>query len=317
MTESVATRDAYGQALVELGKKMPELVVLDADLAGSTRTARFRKVFPERFFNMGIAEQNMVNVAAGLASCGKVAFVSTFAIFATGRAWEQLRTTVAYTGLNVKIVASHGGITVGADGATHQSLEDVALTRVIPHMRVIVPCDGPETIQAVLSAARTPGPFYIRTGREKSPVITSKSDPFLVGKARHLAEGTDAAVIACGIMVERALRASETLRGEGLDIAVLNMHTIKPLDAEAVVQAATDCGAIVTAEEHSVIGGLGSAVAEVLAERRPVPLARVGVKDRFGQSGSPKDLLKAYGLEPEDIEKAVRCVIERKKMGRE
>jgi transketolase len=313
VTQKVATRDAYGDALVALGKKRRDVVVLDADLSGSTKTSKFAKAFPERFFNIGIAEQDMMGTAAGLAIGGKLPFVSTFAVFATGRAWEQIRQSICYPNLNVKIVASHAGVTVGEDGGSHQSVEDIAVMRVIPHMTVIVPADGTETLKAVEAAAEHKGPCYVRTGRNKVPTVFGEDYQFRIGKAHVFNEGRDAAVIAAGIMVAEALKARDLLKAEGIDTGVINMSTIKPLDAKAVVSAAKRCGAVVTAEEHSVIGGLGSAVAEALAESHPVPLVRVGVKDRFGTSGEPEGLMKHYGLSAADIVNAVKEVIKKKR----
>ncbi len=311
--QKIATRDAYGDALVGLGKKRSDVVVLDADLSGSTKTGKFAKAFPDRFFNIGIAEQDMIGTAAGLAVAGKLPFASTFAVFATGRAWEQVRQSVCYPNLNVKIVASHAGITVGEDGGSHQSLEDIAVMRVLPHMTVIVPADGPETIQAVEAAAALTGPCYVRVGRNKVPTLFGEDYHFTIGKAHVFHAGKDAAIIACGIMTAEALAARDLLAAEGIDAGVINMSTIKPIDAEAVVAAAKRCGAIVTAEEHSIIGGLGGAVAEVLAESAPVPLARVGVRDSFGTSGDQAALMERYGLSAAHIAKAVKEVIKKKK----
>jgi transketolase len=311
--QKVATRDAYGDALVSLGKKRNDVVVLDADLSGSTKTAKFAKAFPERFFNVGIAEQDMIGTAAGLSIAGKLPFASTFAVFATGRAWEQVRQSVCYPNLNVKIVASHAGITVGEDGGSHQSVEDIALMRVLPHMTVIVPADGPETIQAIEAVAELKGPCYVRVGRNKVPTLFGDDYKFKIGKAHVFNAGKDAAIIAAGIMVAEALKARDLLKNEGIDAGVINMSTIKPIDADAVIAAAKQCGAIVTAEEHSIIGGLGGAVAEVLAESLPVPLVRVGVKDTFGTSGDQEGLLKHYGMSAENIATAVKDVMKKKK----
>ncbi len=311
--QKVATRDAYGDALVALGKKRNDVVVLDADLSGSTKTGKFAKVFPERFFNVGIAEQDMIGTAAGLAIGGKLPFASTFAVFATGRAWEQVRQSVCYPNLNVKIVASHAGVTVGEDGGSHQSLEDIAVMRVLPHMTIIVPADGPETLQAIEAAAEYQGPCYVRVGRNKVPTLFGADYKFKIGKAHVFNEGKDAAVIACGIMVTEALKARDLLKAEGVDAGVINMSTIKPLDAEAVIAAAKKSGAIVTAEEHSIIGGLGSAVAEVLAESAPAPLVRIGVRDSFGTSGDSDGLLKHYKLSAVDIVAAVKEAIKKKR----
>lgn len=308
-----AIRDGYGEALLELGRVDRNVVVLDADLAESTRSSVFRKVYPERFFNAGIAEQNMINMAVGLALSGKTAFASSFAIFATGRCWEQLRNSVAATRANVKVVASHGGLTVGADGLSHQCVEDISLARTIPHFTVIVPCDWLEAKKAVLAAARMRGPVYIRTARPKTAQLTTEETPFVIGKSVCLREGGDVTLIACGLMVGAALEAAGMLAAEGLSAAVIDMHTIKPLDSAAVIAAARSTGAFVTAEEHSVIGGLGSAVAETTAGQCPVPIEMVGVRDRFGQSGEPDELLRKYGLTPEEIYKAAKRAVSRKK----
>ncbi len=309
----VATRDAYGDALVALGRKRNDVVVLDADLSGSTKTAKFAKVFPDRFFNIGIAEQDMMGTAAGLAVAGKLPFASTFAVFATGRAWEQVRQSICYPNLNVKIVARHAGITVGEDGGSHQSVEDIAVMRVLPHMIVIVPADGPETLQAIEAVAEYKGPCYVRVGRNKVPTLFGDDYRFRIGKAHVFSEGRDASIIATGIMVAGALAARDMLKAEGIDAGVINMSTIKPLDANAVIAAAKHSGAIVTAEEHSIIGGLGGAVAEVLSESSPVPLVRIGVKDTFGASGDQEELLKHYGMSAGDIATAVKEVIRKKK----
>lgn len=309
----ISTRAAYGKALVKLGRLCPEVVVLDADLSKSTRTIDFAREFPERFFEMGIAEQDMMGTAAGLAAAGKIPFASSFAIFATGRAWEQVRNSIAYPRLNVKIAATHAGITVGEDGASHQSVEDIALMRVIPHLAVIVPADAVETEQAVEAAASHVGPVYLRLGRSEVPVLFDEGYRFQLGRAASLREGKDVTIIACGIMVAAALEAAEELAREGIEARVLNMSTIKPLDREAVVAAARQTGAVVTAEEHSVIGGLGSAVAEVLSEECPVPLRMVGIRDQFGQSGTPAELLRAYGLTAEDVARATRQAVAAKK----
>jgi transketolase len=313
VTQMVATRDAYGDALVSLGKKRNDVVVLDADLSGSTKTSKFAKAFPERFFNIGIAEQDMMGTAAGLAIGGKLPFVSTFAVFATGRAWEQVRQSICYPNLNVKIVASHAGVTVGEDGGSHQSVEDIAVMRVIPHMTVIVPADSVETQQAIETVAEHQGPCYVRTGRNKVPVIFGPDYKFKIGKAHVFNEGKDAAIIATGIMVAEALKARDLLRAEGIDAGVINMSTIKPIDTQAVLAAAKRCGAIVSAEEHSIIGGLGGAVAEALSESVPVPMVRIGVKDAFGTSGDQEGLLRHYGLSAGNIAAAVKEVIKKKR----
>jgi transketolase len=303
----IATREAYGEALAELGEEIKDIVVLDADLSKSTKTSVFAKKFPERFFNMGIAEQNLMGTAAGLATCGKIPFASTFAIFATGRAFEQIRNSICYPNLNVKIAATHAGITVGEDGATHQSIEDIALMRALPNMTVISPADATETKMAVRAAAQMKGPVYLRLGRHPVDTIFGEGCEFKPGKGVILREGRDVAIIATGVMVAEALKAAEILEKDGIDAMVINIHTIKPIDEEVILKAA-ECGAIVTAEEHSIIGGLGSAVAEVLSEKKPVPIKRIGIKDVFGMSGKPEELMKAYGLTAEDIAEAARSL---------
>ncbi len=308
MAEMLYQRDIYGQALVELGKQNKDIVVLDADLSGSTRTVLFSKEFPERFFNFGVAEQNMMATAAGLASCAKIVFVSTFAMFATGRAWDQVRNSVVYNNFNIKIVATHAGITVGPDGASHQALEDIALMRIIPNINIIVPCDGPQTGEAVIAAANTPGPFYIRLGRPKVPTIENKG-AFKLGKAQVLTEGKDVAIIACGIMVNAALTAAVNLQQKGIGAKIINLHTIRPLDSEIILKAAKETRGMVVCEEHTVIGGLASSIDEVVAENHPTKVVRLGIKNRFGQSGEPAELLKEYNLTSNDIEKAALAIV--------
>ena len=310
--EQIATRDAYGKALVELGRRDERIVVLDADLAKSTRTEWFAKEFPERFFDMGIAEQNMIGTAAGLALCGKIPFASSFAVFATGRAWEQIRLTVAYAHTNVKICATHGGLSVGEDGPTHQANEDIALMRSLPNMTVIVPADGVEARLATFAIAEHDGPCYMRLGRPKIPVLFGDEYEFRIGKAAVLREGSDVAIIACGTMVHNALEAASLLEAEGVSARVVNMSTIKPIDAEAIVDAAETCGVIVTAEEHTILGGLGSAVAEVVAKNRPVPMEFIGMQDCFGRSGKPEQLFELYGLTSAHIAEACKKAIGRK-----
>lgn len=306
--EMQMARDVYGETLIELGRRNKHIVVLDADLSGSTRTARFGKVFPDRFFNLGVAEQNMMGVAAGLASCGKISFVSTFAIFATGRAWDQIRNTICYSNLNVKIVVSHAGITVGPDGSSHQALEDIALMRVLPNISIMVPCDGPETREVVKAAAAHVGPVYIRVGRAKVPTIEGKKR-FKMGEAYTLREGRDCSIIACGIMVKEALDAATILAKEGKMARVVNMHTIRPIDKAMILKCAKETKRIVVCEEHMITGGLASAVSEVLAETIPTPMERIGAKDRFGQSGSPSELMKEYNLTKDDIADSCRKLI--------
>jgi transketolase len=308
-----ATRDAYGDALKELGGRYKDIVVLDADLSKSTKTAVFAKQYPDRFFNVGIAEQNLIGTAAGLAAAGKIPFVSTFAMFAAGRAFEQIRNSVCYPRLNVKICATHAGLTVGEDGASHQAIEDLNLMRGLPGMTVLVPADATETHQAVAWAAEYKGPVYIRLGRSAVDDVFGESYRFAPGRSALLAEGADLAIIACGIMVGPARRAADELTASGLSARVLAMASIKPIDKDAIVKAARDTGALVTCEEHSIIGGLGSAVAEVLAENAPAPLERVGVLDTFGESGTPDALLAKYNLTVADIVRAAKRVIERKR----
>ena len=308
-----ATREAYGEALKEIGGKNEQIVVLDADLSKSTKTNVFAKAYPQRFFNVGIAEQNLVGTAAGLAASGKTPFVSTFAMFAAGRAFEQIRNSVCYPKLNVKVAATHAGLTVGEDGASHQAIEDVSLMRSLPNMTVLVPSDEEETRQAIAWAAAYQGPVYIRLGRMSVDNVSPEGYVFAPAKAAVLTEGNDVALIANGVMVTAALEAAKTLATEGIQARVINMASVKPLDAAAVVSAAKETGAIVTCEEHSIIGGLGSAVAEVLAEQAPAPMERVGVKDTFGESGKPKELLAKYGLTAADVAEAARRVVARKK----
>ena len=308
-----ATREAYGEALKEIGGKNEQIVVLDADLSKSTKTNVFAKAYPQRFFNVGIAEQNLVGTAAGLAASGKTPFVSTFAMFAAGRAFEQIRNSVCYPKLNVKVAATHAGLTVGEDGASHQAIEDVSLMRSLPNMTVLVPADEEETRQAIAWAAAYQGFVYIRLGRMSVDNVSPEGYVFAPAKAAVLTEGNDVALIANGVMVMAALEAAKMLAAEGIQARVINMASVKPLDEAAVVSAAKETGAIVTCEEHSIIGGLGSAVAEVLAEQAPAPLERVGVKDTFGESGKPKELLAKYGLTAADVAEAARRVVARKK----
>ena len=309
---SIATRDAYGEALAELGAVNENIVVLEADLSKSTKTSDFKKVYPERFFNMGIAEQNMIGTAAGFAAAGKTPFASTFAVFAAGRAYDQIRNSIAYPNLNVKIAATHAGLTVGEDGGSHQMLEDIALMRALPNMTVIVPADGIETKQAIKAAAELEGPVYIRLGRPKVPVLFGDDYKFEIGKGVVLKEGTDVTLVGTGIMVSKAVEAAELLAAEGISAAVVNISTIKPLDAELIIAQAQKTGAVVTCEEHTICGGLGSAVAEVLVENCPVPMARVGVEDKFGESGLPDELLEKYGLSASNIAAKAKAVIARK-----
>lgn len=314
MANKVATREAYGKALAELGLINQNIVVLDADLSKSTKTADFKKVCPERFINMGIAEANMISVAAGISTCGKIPFVSTFAIFAAGRAFEQIRNSICYPKLNVKVCATHAGLTVGEDGASHQSVEDISLMRSIPNMTVINPSDAVETAAAIKAVAEFNGPCYVRLGRAAVNIINDKPEySFQIGKGVLLAEGTMATIIATGIMMDAALEANEILKTEGINVRVINIHTIKPIDTEIIIKAAKETGLIITAEEHNIIGGLGSAVSEVVCENYPVPVHKVGIKDVFGESGKPNELLEKYNLTAVDIVKAVKMGIMLKK----
>ncbi|MDF3821458.1 transketolase family protein [Leptospira sp. 96542] len=308
-----ATRDAYGEALVELGASNEKVVVLDADLSGSTKTADFKKKYPERFFNVGVAEQNLVGHAAGLALAGFTPFASSFAMFLSGRAWEIVRNSVVYPKLNVKLVASHGGITVGEDGASHQCIEDFGTMRVIPEMTVICPSDFNETKQVIHAIAEYNGPVYVRVGRPAIPLIERDNYKFQIGKAELMSEGSDVCIIACGVMVNEAMIAVGLLKEKGIKASLLNMATIKPLDRDAIVAKAKECGAIVTAEEHNVIGGLGSAVSELLSEEFPVPVLKVGMKDSFGKSGTWSGLLDYFGLRAKDIVVTSEQAIAKKK----
>ena len=303
MAGKVATRNAYGEALVELAEKYPELVVLDSDLAGATMSKFFAAAHPERFFDCGIAECNMTGIAAGMAAAGLKPFTNTFAMFAAGRAYEQVRNSVAYPGLNVKVVGSHGGVSVGEDGATHQCIEDFALMRAIPGMMVLCPCDGHEMRLAVEALLNYDGPAYMRLQRSATEVFTDEiaDYKFELGKGVTLTEGSDVAIIANGLMVSLAMKAAEQLKAEGINARVINMHTIKPLDDELVIKAAQECGCVLTCEEHSTIGGLGGAVCELLSEKCPVPVVRLGVNDEFGRSGTAAAVLEYYGLTAENI----------------
>ena len=308
MAEKIATRAAYGKALEELAAQEPNLVVLDADLSGSTMTKGFGAEHPDRFFDMGIAEANMVGVAAGLATCGKKPFVNSFAMFAAGRAWEQVRNSVAYPGLNVKVVGSHGGLSVGEDGATHQCIEDLAIMRAIPNMTVLCPCDGNEMKQAVKALLAYDGPAYLRLGRLAVETVTDQVEgyEFQIGKGVLLRDGQDVTVVAVGMMVQMALTAADILAEEGISVRVIDMHTIKPLDTEILLAAARDTGCIVTSEEANIVGGLGSAVSEYLTSVCPVPVIRHGVEDEFGRSGTAQKVLEAYHLTPAGIADKVR-----------
>lgn len=312
MNLGLATREAYGRTLAALGRENPNIVVLDADLSKSTMTKLFADEFPDRFFNAGVAEQNMVGMAAGLASCGKIVFASTFAVFLPGRCFDQLRMSVAYSEMNVKIASSHSGLSVGEDGASHQAIEDVALMRSLPGFRIIVPADEIAAGWATRIAASMLGPFYLRLGRPKYPIIYDRTQEFVLGKAIELRAGRDATIIANGRMLIEALEAADVCASKGLSVRLLDMHTVEPIDREAIVSAAAETGGIVVAEEHLVNGGLGSAVAQVLAEEYPTPMESVAIKQRYGQSGDPAGLLKVYGLTADHIVAAVEKVMTRK-----
>ena len=308
--KKIATRESYGNALVELGKKNPNVVVLDADLAGATKTSTFKKEFPDRHIDCGIAEANMTGIAAGLSTCGKIPFVSSFAMFAAGRNFEQVRNSIGYPHLNVKIGATHAGITVGEDGASHQCLEDVALMRTIPGMTVIVPSDDIEAKAAVMAAAETDGPFYMRFGRAAVPVINDRPDyKFEVGKAVVLKDGTDMVIFANGVCVAEALGAAEKLAADGINAAVVNVHTVKPIDQDTIIEFAKKTNRVFTVEEHSVIGGLGSAVCDVLSENYPVKVKKIGVYDRFGKSGPAGALMKEFQLDAEGIYNQIKAAL--------
>ena len=307
-----ATRDAYGETLKRLGAVNPDIIVLDADLSSSTKTSVFAKEYKDRFFNTGIAEANMISVAAGLASAGKIPFASTFAVFGAGRAYEQIRNSVCYPKLNVKIAVTHAGLTVGEDGATHQMLEDIALMRALPNMTVVVPADAAETEAVIMWAASYDGPAYIRLGRAKCEDIMPAEMTFTPGKSTKLSDGNDLTIIACGIMVAKAVEAAAILKKKDISARVINMSSIKPIDEDAIIKASKETGAVITCEEHTVMGGLGSAVAEVICKNTPVPMSMIGTEDTFGESGKADDLLKKYGLSTEHIvEEAIR-ILERK-----
>jgi transketolase len=303
-SKQAAMRDAYGEALLELGAVNRNVVVVGADTTGSLKSGVFGTKYPERFFNVGIAEQNLVSVAAGLALAGKIAYSGTYAIFVPGKCVDQIRNNICYPDLNVKLVCSHGGISVGPDGASHQQVEDIAIMRAIPRMKVIVPADAPSTSGIVKAIATIPGPFYVRLTRSATPVVYEGGFEYRFGQANVLREGGDVAVFGCGIMVPEALKAAEALKAKGISAAVVDLHTVKPIDSETIQKLAQKCGRVVTAEEHNILGGMGSAVAEVLGENRPTPMKRVGVLDTFGESGDPGELLKKYGLTAASIEQA-------------
>lgn len=310
LSKTAAMRDAYGEALLELGATNRDVVVVGADTTGSLKSGVFATKFPERFFNVGIAEQNLVSIAAGMALAGKVAFAGTYAIFVPGKSVDQIRNNIAYPNLNVKLVCSHGGISVGPDGASHQQIEDIAIMRAIPRMKVIVPADAVSTKAAVKAIASIPGPFYVRLTRASTPVVYDGGFEYQLGKANVLREGSDVALVACGIMVPEALKAAESLKAKGVSATVVDLHTVKPMDSDTMEKVARQCGRVVTAEEHNILGGLGSAVAEVLAERCPTPMKRVGVMDTFGESGEAGELLKKYGLTAANIEQAASGLLQ-------
>ena len=311
--KQVPTRNGFGTGLIEAGERDANVIAICADLSESVRMEAFKKKFPDRYVAIGVAEQLLVAMAAGLASTGKIPFIASYAMFNPGRSWEQVRTTMALNETNVKIAGAHAGVSVGPDGATHQAIEDIAIMRVIPKMIVVVPCDSNQTHKATLAVAETFGPTYLRFGRAESAVITTEDTPFELGKAQTFREGGDVAIVACGILVYTALIAAEELAKDGIQCRVVNNHTIKPMDEAAIVAAAADCGAVVTVEEHQVQGGMGSRVAEILAEQHPVPIEFVGVHDRFGQSGSPQELIEHYGMGTGAIVAAVKRALARKR----
>lgn len=311
--EMLPTRDGFGKALVELGEINEKIIVLTTDVAGSVRANWFAEKFPQRFFDLGVAEQNMISVAAGISLENKIPFATTFGAFITGRVWDQIRVLVTYSQTNVKLVATHTGVTVGEDGATHQILEDIALMRVLPNMTVVVPSDFNETKKAIFAAANFKGPIYIRLGRQKAPLITTDDAPFEIGKSQKLRDGNDVTIIACGVLVYEAMLAAEKLDKLGISSRILNMHTIKPLDVDSISEAAKTTGAIVTAEEHQIAGGLGSAIAESVIKQNPVPIEMIGIKDVFGMSGTSDELLTYYGLRADNIVDSVKKVLKRKK----
>ncbi len=310
--EQAPTRNGYGEGLVDLGERDENIVVLTGDLAGSTKASMFGDKFPERFIEVGIAEQNMMGIAAGLALAGKVPFVSSYATFSPGRSWDQLRVSVCYSQTNVKIAGAHTGISVGPDGATHQALEDIAITRVLPNLTVVVPCDSVETKKATIALGEMTGPAYFRFAREKTPIMTTNETPFRVGKAEIFKEGTQVALIGSGPVLYNGLLAALELEQEGISVLVINNHTIKPIDVDTIVWAAKLTGAVVTLEEHQIMGGCGSAVAEVLAQHQPVPIEMVGVIDHFGESGEPNELIEKFGMGKDSIKAAIKKVLARK-----
>ncbi len=307
-------RSYFGEALVDLGKRRSDVVVVGADTTQSLKTALFGREFPDRLFNIGIAEQNMMGVAAGLAASGKIAYACTYSVFGTAQVYNIIRQSIAYPNLNVKIFSSHAGLTVGPDGATHQMNEDIGLLRSLPNMKVIVPCDGPEVANAVDAAAEAPGPLYCRFSRDKFPTLTSPEDTFEIGRATVMKDGSDVSFIAIGIMVSRALEAAEELETQGISARVINMRSIKPLDTEMTLKAARETGGIVTAEEHTIYAGMGSAVAEAVSQNYPIPMRIIGVEDRFGESGKAQELLEKYGLTSEKLLKAAMDVVGRREV---
>lgn len=310
--DQVPARNGYGEGVVEAGEADKNVVVLCCDLTESTRNAKFKETFPNRFVEVGIAEQNMAGLAAGMAFSGKIPYISSYATFSPGRNWDQIRVSICYSMANVKIMGAHAGISVGPDGATHQAMEDIAITRCLPNLTVIVPCDYFETKKAAIEIACIESPVYMRFGREKIPVVTTEKTPFEIGRADTYRDGNDVTVIACGSLVYEALVAAENLSGDGINVSVVNCHTVKPIDEKAIIKAAKETGAIVTAEEHQVHGGLGSAVAEVVAANSPVPMEYVALIDRFGESGEPNELMHKFGLDSTGIIKAVKKVLKRK-----
>ncbi|MFH0907113.1 MAG: transketolase family protein [bacterium] len=310
--EQKPTRDGYGEGLVELGENNPNIIVLGADLTSSTRCNWFQEKFPDRFIQVGIAEQNLLGIATGLALVGKIPFASTYSVFCPGRNWDQLRVSVAYNKVNVKLTGAHAGVSVGPDGATHQGLEDIAITRCLPNMTVLAPCDSIETRKATIAAGKMDGPVYLRFAREATPVFTTKETSFKIGQAEIFKQGKDVVIIACGPTVHEALMAANDLEKEGISVEVINNHTIKPMDEKTIIESVKKTGAVVTAEDHQVMGGMGSAVAEVLVKKCPVPIEMIGVQDRWGESGSTDELMKEFGLLAENIKQAIKKVLKRK-----
>jgi len=314
--EQVPTRNGFGEGLLEAARANQNVVGICADLSESTRMLALKEALPHQYVEIGVSEQLLVALAGGLASVGKIPWIASYAMFNPGRSWEQVRTITALNETNVKIAGAHAGVSVGPDGATHQAIEDIAIMRVIPHMTVVVPCDALQTKKATLALTQMNGPAYLRFGREKSPIVTTPETPFEIGKAQTFREGTDVAIVVCGILMYNALIAAHELAGEGIECAVINNHTVKPMDEEAIVGAARECGALVTVEEHQVHGGMGSRVAEILAQHCPVPVEFIGVRDQFGQSGDPAELIEHYGMGTVSIKEAVRRARNRKRLGK-